>query len=141
MRYPDGVAMPKDSKTGATKLTHAPLVEAILEVHWTGGKIETGVDPSYDRLIGDLYRALEKEYPAYERLPTAAISSEMLESLPNRPRIVQYRFRSEKDKWPLVQLGNGIATLNLTEGYSWDEFKPKTERLIKALHSAQPDNE
>jgi len=53
--------------------------------------------------------------------------------------IVQYRFRKDKDKWPLVQIGPGLITLNDTEGYEWDNFEKRISELITVLFESYSD--
>lgn len=53
--------------------------------------------------------------------------------------IVQYRFRVEKEQWPLLQLGPGIATLNYTEKYSWKDFEKRSNQLINWLFDSYPN--
>lgn len=90
------------------KLTHPPLVEAILEVRWQLQEQVPGVavDPKYKLLVGRLYDRLSRDYPFHEPLPTASMPDEML------GYVVQHRFRAAEGVWPLVQVGPGLVTLN-----------------------------
>lgn len=118
------------------KLTHAPLVEAIVEIRWKLEEPQPGllVDPRYKIFVGRLYDRLAKSYPAHEPLPTASMPDEML------AYTVQHRFRTEAGKWPLVQIGPGIVTFNDTENYSWDNnFEQHASNLMKTLFETYPD--
>ncbi|MFZ1473375.1 MAG: TIGR04255 family protein [Anaerolineae bacterium] len=117
------------------KLTHPPLVEAILEVRWQLQEQAPGVavDPKYKLLVGRLYDRLNREYPFHEPLPTASMPDEML------GYVVQHRFRTAEDAWPLVQVGPGLVTLNDTQDYTWKAFEAKSRQLVDALYSAYPD--
>jgi len=117
------------------KLGKAPLVEAILEVRWKLTEQAPGVatDPKYKVLVGRLYDRLESVYPFHEPLPTASMPDEMLSY------VVQHRFRSAENKWPLVQVGPGVVTLNETKNYTWDDFEGRCHELIKHLFDAYPD--
>ena len=117
------------------KLSKAPLVEAILEVHWKLIEQAPGVatDPKYKVLVGRLYDRLEEVYPFHEPLPTASMPDEML------GYVVQHRFRSAENRWPLVQVGPGVVTLNETENYAWDDFEVRSKQLIGCLFAAYPD--
>jgi uncharacterized protein (TIGR04255 family) len=118
------------------KLTHAPLVEAILEIRWKLDEQQKGlfVDPNYKILVGRLYDRVSKDYPVHEPLPTASMPDEML------GYTVQHRFRVESERWPLVQVGPGIVTLNDTENYSWDKnFDHRASQLMTTLYESYPN--
>ena len=118
------------------RLANAPLVEVIFEMRWllTQKAPNVHVDPHYSLLIGRLYdRIWEKNYPYHEKLPTSTMPEEMA------GYVIQHRFRVEKEKWPLVQLGPGIITLNETEGYEWSDFERRLKKLIKAFLESYPD--
>lgn len=117
------------------KLTHPPLVEAILEVRWQLQEQTPGIaiDPKYKLLVGRLYDRLSSGYPFHEPLPTASMPDEML------GYVVQHRFRSAEGAWPLIQVGPGLLTLNDTRDYTWKTFEIKSQQLVDALYSAYPD--
>lgn len=105
------------------------LMEVVFEFYW---KLEQKdnkkiiPDPNYNIfLIKDFINKIE-EYPEYEALPTSKIPAEAI------PYIVQHRFRKDKNKWPVLQLGHGIITVNENEQYNdWKEFKTNIEYLLK----------
>ena len=97
------------------ELKNKPLVEAILELRW---KLSIqGIDPHYSLLLGRFPERIEAKYPLHEPLPNAQFSDAMM------PYILQHRFRPGLNKWPLIQIGPGVMTVNETEGYTWDKFK------------------
>src|SRR3972149_1757610 len=53
--------------------------------------------------------------------------------------VVQHRFRLAENRWPLVQVGPGVVTLNETENYEWDDFEVRSGQLINCLFAAYPD--
>ena len=118
-------------------LRNKPLAEAIFELRWELQDADSGakIDPNYKILIGSIYDNLKTDYPFYEQLPTAAILDEIA------GYIVQHRFRTGKNKWPLVQIGPGIITLNDTEGYVWEDFEKRIENLVDVLFKVYPDAE
>ncbi|MEM3473742.1 MAG: TIGR04255 family protein [archaeon] len=118
-------------------LKNKPLAEAIFELHWKLKEIQLGVkvDPYYKILVGRVYERINKEYPYYEQLPTATMPDEIA------AYIVQYRFRKDRDRWPLVQIGPGVITLNDTEGYEWDDFEKRIFELVTVLFELYPDAE
>lgn len=118
-------------------LKNKPLVEAIFELRWKLQEPTPGmkIDPHYKILIGRVYDRVKDGYPFYEPLPTATMPDEIA------GYIVQHRFRKDKDKWPLIQIGPGIITLNDTEGYIWEDFEKKIRDLLDVLYEAYPDSE
>jgi uncharacterized protein (TIGR04255 family) len=117
------------------KLTHPPLVEAILEMRWRLQEQASGVtvDPKYRLLVGRLHDRLGRDYPFHEPLPTASMPDEML------GYVVQHRLCAAEGAWPLVQLGPGLVTLNDTQDYTWKVFEPRGIQLVEALYDAYPD--
>lgn len=112
-------------------LLYKPLVEAIFEFRWQISGDEG--DPHYPLFVGRLYDRVRSEYPFHEPLPSALFPLSVVAS------IVQHRFRAKKDRWPLVQVGPGIVTVNDTEGYIWQDFGPRTKALMKAIYEAYPE--
>ena len=118
-------------------LKNKPLVEAIFELRWELQRVPPGVvkvDPEYKLLIGRLYDKLQKDYPFHEQLPAATMPDEIA------GYVVQHRFRKEKDKWPLIQIGPGIMTVNDTEGYTWGDFVKRINKAINTLFEVYPDS-
>lgn len=118
----------------AKKLKNAPLIEAIFELRWELSKKPDGrqFDPHHKILLGIIYEKVKDDYPFHEQLPSADVP----EGFANY--IVQHRFRTDKDGWPLIQLGPGIITLNDTGRYSWTDFKERIEKVLKVLFDADP---
>lgn len=116
-------------------LKNKPLVEAIFELRWNlqGPAPGMRIDPHYKLLIGRIYDRVKDEYPFHEQLPTATMPDEIA------GYVVQHRFRKDKDKWPLIQIGPGIITLNDTEGYVWEDFEKRVVQVLNALLEAYPD--
>ena len=112
------------------ELSNKPLVEAILELRWQV-PTETG-DLHYPLFPGKLYDAVTSSYPFHESLPTSLIPNAMSHDL------VQHRFRSAENSWPLIQVGPGVVTLNDTEHYSWADFGPRAKSLVKKVFDVYP---
>ncbi len=117
-------------------LRNKPLVEAIFELRWDLQEPTPGmkIDPHYKLLIGRLYDKLNDEYPFHEQLPVAAMPDEIA------GYVVQHRFRKDKDKWPLVQIGPGIITVNDTEGYVWEDFEKRIIQAVNILFEVYPES-
>lgn len=118
------------------ELKNKPLVEAIFELRWELQEPAPGMtsDPYYKLLIGRMYDRVKDEYPFPEQLPTATIPDEIA------GYVVQHRFRKGKDKWPVIQIGPGIITLNDVEGYVWEDFEKKAVNIVNTLFDAYPDD-
>lgn len=119
-------------------LKYKPLVEAILELKWvlpaqTAPKIQG--DPHYRLLLGRFSEKIEGDYSFHEPLPTAEIPDVMV------AHMAQHRFRCAEGKWPLIQIGPGLMTVNETEGYTWEDFKIRCEKAVRSLFDAHPAKE
>ena len=54
------------------------------------------------------------------------------------PHIVRQQFRVARERWPLLQIGPGILTVNDTEGYTWTKFRPLLKHAIEGLFESYP---
>lgn len=132
------------------RLKHPPLGEVVLDLRWkvaqptqvppvaasgfvqiSAPPMET-IDPSYELLVGRLSARLKDTYPSYERLVPAGFPTAFV------PFLVQHRFRTRENGWPIVQIGPGVVTLNDTENYSWGDFSRRAVELIGALFEVHP---
>lgn len=115
-------------------LKNKPLLEAIFEVQWQLKEANAVVrsDPYYKLLIGRFFDRIKSDYPYYEQLPSAAIPDELV------GYVVQHRFRIAENKWPLVQIGPGIMSVNSTIDYTWDDFRPRILFALKELIGSHP---
>lgn len=112
-------------------LPNKPLVEAIFEFKWRISSEEG--DPHYPLFVGRLYDRVQPSYSFHEPLPTSMIP------LPVAVNLIQHRFRAKKGRWPLIQVGPGIVTVNDTEGYVWQDFGQRAKSLMKAIYEAYPE--
>jgi uncharacterized protein (TIGR04255 family) len=105
------------------------IQEAIFEIRWEFPPEEQRATQDYYIMIGRMYDMLNVngKYPIYEPLPSV--------SVPNlfANYIVQHRFRIDKDKWPLIQMGPQIITVNDTLGYNWEDFEPRANQAYETL--------
>lgn len=115
-------------------LNNKPLVEALFELRWgLDGPPGMAVDPYYQMLVGQLFGAVRSSYPEWVRLPPAEFPEAMAPYTPH------HQFRVAENKWPLIQLGPGLLTVNDTEGYEWDVFFSRCAEVIDALFSIYPE--
>jgi uncharacterized protein (TIGR04255 family) len=135
-------------------LKHKPLVEAIFEVRWAMMAMPMGgatlpalppgfaqlqavmqppgqIDPSFQITLARMVDRLQGDYPKYERLPSALVPDGLL------PNVAQHRIR-DNEEWPLVQIGPGILTVNDTNKYTWDDFRPRCVKVFTTLTQSHP---
>ena len=114
------------------QLKNAPLVEALLEIRWKLEKVgpDVFVDPGYKLAAGRLYDRLRERFGFINPLPLAEFPDEMSAF---RAKI---QFRKQRNGWPLVQLGPGVATLNFTSPYTWDDFEEAAQFVLPRLVEA-----
>ncbi len=121
----------------SAKLGNAPLVEAILEVRWqlaADPKVPGfTIDPNYKLFVGRLFDRAHAEYAHYEALPSSQFPDEMMGF------VAQHRFRVGEDRWPLIQAGPGLVTLNSTTEYEWEDFRRRSQQLMGWVMEAYPE--
>ena len=121
-----------------TELRKKPLVEAILEVRWrlpqpkAGQQLPPG-DPHYQLMLGRFYDRIRSTYPSHEALPAAQVPAGLL------GQVVQHRFRTAPNAWPLIQLGSGILTVNDTTLYTWSDFRHRAIYAVEQFFAAHPN--
>jgi uncharacterized protein (TIGR04255 family) len=109
----------------SSQLKNPPLVEALLEIKWDLKKAgpDAFEDPGYKLASGRLFDRVKKRFGYIQNLPITIVPEEMT------AYAVRNQFRTEQNGWPLVQIGPGVATVNLAPPYNWTEFK-KTVRFF-----------
>lgn len=111
----------------------APLVEVIAEVRWQLLPIASmpgaEIDPHFERGHKKVQEALaEHGLMHLERLAPPNVPHEILAGKPI------FRYRRAPDRWPLVQLGPGIMTVNITPPYEgWGEFRKIIETAVRVV--------
>ena len=115
-----------------SKLPKAPLQEVIFEIRWAlrpGNGSGQIIDEGFELASGRLSTIVEKDFPYYKRI----LPQDIPEQLLHYQAIHQY-WKGE-GKWPVLQLGPGIFTLNCTdEAYDWDSsFRGLVEKGIAWL--------
>lgn len=125
----------KTKKIEIPPLLHSPLIEVIFELRWEieqdpqNGRAR---DPSYPMMYGRLYEQIKKDFPFVEDLPSVQAHPE------TTPYVPRHRMRREKNGYPLVQVGPGIATINDARGYSWTKFRSLALRIVEAITDLYP---
>jgi uncharacterized protein (TIGR04255 family) len=110
-------------------LPNKPLVEAILEVKWGS---PDKPDPGYPMIVGRLYEKVRGEYPYVQDLELAQFPPGVAVHIP------RHRFRTAENRWPLVQIGPGVAVLNDTEQYAWEDFRRRATAFFPQVREALP---
>lgn len=120
------------------ELKNKPLLEAILEVRWELPQ-KTPQEPQFDQdyqiLLSRFLDKIKEQFPFHEPLPSSQFPPGMV------PYIPQHRFRKELEKWPLIQLGYGLMTINATEEYSWSGFEPCCNEIFNCLKAANSSSQ
>lgn len=132
------MSVPKSEKFRASQippLLHPPLVEAIFEVRWelkADSETRRLRDPAYPMMYGRLYERMKKEFPVIEDLPSVNVHPEA------SPFVVRHRMRKEKNGYPLLQIGPGIAAVNAAKGYGWKTLSSWALKLVGAIEELFP---
>ena len=115
------------------KLKSSPLIEAWLEIRW---KLQldptTGLlrDPGFPFALGVFYSSVKDGFEYKKDLDASRAPEEML------PHVVRHQFRPGEERWPLLQLGPGVATVNFAEPYTWQAFLQRALYLRSKLLNA-----
>jgi uncharacterized protein (TIGR04255 family) len=107
-------------------LSNPPLIEAWLEIRWHPTESN---DMQYPFALGVFRERVRKEFDSVQRLEQANIPPEIL------PHTIRYQFHKSESRYPLIQLGPAVATINFTSPYSWEEFKNQALYLRDNLDS------
>ena len=111
----------------------APLVEVLAELRWQLLPIASmpgaEIDPHFERGHPKVQEALaENGFSHVERLVPNDVPFEVVAGSPI------FRYRLAPDRWPLVQLGPGIMTVNITPPYEgWAEFRRTMEFAVNVV--------
>jgi len=106
-----------------SKLPNAPLLEVIFEIKWDISKKSDIIDFQY--LHGDLYSNLKEKFPHRENLIPPEIPLDAVKGLP------VFRYREERESYPLVQIGPGVITVNtIDSSYYWNKFSDEINNTI-----------
>jgi uncharacterized protein (TIGR04255 family) len=112
------------------KLKDAPLKEAIFELFWQSPLDNTGfpIDRGFDLAQGKFAIHIADRFPYHKRI------------LPQNSAIKVYgqpihQFWKGNVEWPVVQLGQGILTVNDTDkNYEWnDTYRPNIHKALDIL--------
>ena len=116
----------------STQLQNPPLIEALLEIKWVLQKKgpDTFEDPGYKLASGRLFDRVKEKFGFVKNLPITFIPEELT------AYAVRNQFRSEENGWPLVQIGPGVATVNIAPPYSWSKFKSSVNFFIPRLYNS-----
>ena len=119
------------------RLANAPLVEVIAEVHWRIGE-EAGEgksDPEWFKFSYALGETLKPELPFREEVVPAGFAIP-LDALGRSPLL---RFRPKANTWPLVQIGQGLLSVNATPPYDgWEAVRAWLRKALDAAADAHP---
>ena len=119
----------------AEVLPNAPLVEVVFELRWDllgSGPVEPlRTDPGYPILCDQFSRAVKK-------LGFRHTKDMQLQGLGFGHSIDRRFYLSEKQAFPLVQIGHGIFATNESSGYKWTKYKAACLKHLKLLIDSYP---
>lgn len=124
------------------QLASSPLAEAWLDIRWeleTGSSPNIARDPRFPFALGKFYDSVKERFGYQRSLDANRAPIDML------PHVVRYQFRPSEEGWPLLQLGPGVASVNFTDPYTWEDFKDAAlylrSKLVEAYGVPEPNIE
>ena len=88
-------------------------------------------DSGFDKAQGVFARGLRESFPVEKRVVLAGLPFEIIPG-------IKYQFWSGESKWPVIQYGPGVLTINdIEENYIWEEgflqlVKNAIEKLVES---------
>lgn len=116
-------------------LKNKPLIEAMLELQWDlleSPRPMSAIDPGFRIFMGRYYDRMRGQYSHVEDLPASELPERIV------PHVARHQFWTGRGTWPVTQIGPGILTVNETDGYLWDTFRPRLVDAFKALTDSYP---
>lgn len=116
-----------------SRLSQAPLIEAIFEVRWGSFVQKDPKTVTFDCPEDQTFfpgrfsaSASQQGFTFVEKINDAPL-----------PHVIQHRFRKEPNTWPCYQIGMGVFTVNqLNEGYDWESYKEDILTGVKLLRQS-----
>lgn len=108
------------------------LVEAWLEIRWhlpPGDPPQFTRDPAFAFALGPFREGIREIFGYIE-------NTDAFDSPFEIAYAVRHRFRPAKDAWPILQIGHGVASVNFTTPYSWEDFRSMALFLREKLLAA-----
>lgn len=119
-------------KKHISKLPNSPLQEVVFEL-FLNEEVDANGNPTtlkYDLSKGVFAREIKSSFPVLVNKPQPGKN---IRVFPN----IEYQFWKEEKKWPVVQLGNGLLTVNDTdENYTWEKFFGYIQDSIEMLEES-----
>ncbi len=109
------------------KLKRAPLKEVVFEIFWKPVG-DPKHDITYDFALGKFHSLISKDFPIVKRILPPGIKIHQQSA---------YQFWTKQGIFPVVQLGDGVLTVNDTDkNYTWDNFRENIDKVMTALASS-----
>ncbi len=119
----------------AEVLPNAPLIEVVFELRWdlpgSGPMGPLRTDPGYPILREEFSRAVKK-------LGFRHTKDMQPQGFSFGHSIGRRFYLSEKQTFPLVQIGHGIFATNESAGYEWTKFKASCLKHVRILIDSYP---
>ncbi len=109
-----------DANGGHTILSRAPLVEAMVELHFAGDALPR----SFGSIPGQLYDRVQGDYPEFEDLQSVE-----LPFVAEFDRVVRHRYWTA-DRSRLLQVGRGVFTVNSLRYAGYDDFRAHVAAVL-----------
>jgi uncharacterized protein (TIGR04255 family) len=113
-------------------LNKKPLIEVICEIRWEFENEHSLANPNNQISLANLLERIQDNYPVYEAISMPLFSIPGI-SVPFIEGFPLHRFRVASERWPLVQVGVGIVTINETESYNWQDFSARIMKVIRQI--------
>ena len=120
-----------NDKAHISKLPNSPLQEVIFELLLEDEVDENGnpTEEKYDLAQGVFAKDISKDFPF-------RVSNKYPNGIRLFPRIV-HQFWKDKNKWPVIQIGPGIITVNDTDtNYEWEKFFPLVNQCLDQMEAS-----
>lgn len=118
-------------------LSKPPLQEVLFEIRWqmeNSDYTNQTYDKFFDIAVGHLHSKAEKEFPVFKtKVPSFLLGKQDLLSYQT-----VYQYWTGENKWPVIQLGPGIFTVNNTDdNYNWkSNYLPLVKKGLKWLEES-----
>lgn len=119
-------------KNHVKKLPNAPLKEVIFDLRWsldTDDESKHQYDQRFDFALGTFRQLIKEDFPFAKRLVSPFVPKDFSNHIP------KFRFLQTENNFPIVQIGEGILTINNNDiTYEWDnQFFPLIKSTLEKL--------
>ncbi len=122
-----------------SKLPNAPLKEVIFDIRWEldfDNESNKHYDSKFDLALGKFHNLIKKDFNKVNRIVPPFVPKEFANYIP------QFQFLNKDKKYPLIQIGEGILSINDTDlNYEWKkQFSPLIKKTLQELCKSYDDS-